>query len=257
VRNNVSRLKEAYGITPGLATILMGGNRSSKLYVKLIHKGCKRVGIYSERHALSEKARERELIDLIYSLNQSEIIHGILVQLPLPKHIDERKAIQNINPIKDVDGLHPFNLGKMFTGIEDIVSCAPHAVIKVLEKYNIDVCGKNAVVVGHSNGVGKPIAALLLNRNATVTTCHIYTDNLKKYTKEADILVTAAGVKNLIREDMIKEGAVVLDVGGDVDFEKVLPKASLITPIHGGIGPITVAFLLENTIKLVRRDILK
>lgn len=242
---------------PGLATIIVGRNKPSKLYVKLIHKACKRVGIYSEHYTLSEKSTERELIDLIYSLNQNDTIHGILVQLPLPEHIDEREIMQIINPAKDVDGFQPVNLGKMLTGIEDIVPCAPHAVIKVLEKYNIDVCSKNVVIVGHSNGVGKPMAALLLNRNATVTVCHIYTEDLKKYTKKADILVTATGVKDLIRENMVKEGVVVLDVGGDVDFENVSPKASLITPMSGGIGPVTVALLLEHTIKLVRRDILK
>ena len=227
------------------------------MYVKLIHRACKRTGIYLEHYTLSEKSTERELIDLIYSLNRNDTIHGILVQLPLPEQIDERRIMQIIDPVKDVDGIHPLNIGKMLTGIEEIVPCAPQAVIKVLEKYNIDVCGKNVVIVGHSNNVGKPIAALLLNRNATVTVCHIYTDDLKKYTKKADILVTAAGVKDLIRENMVKEGVVVLDVGGDVEFENVSAKASLITPPFGGIGPITVALLLENAIKLARRDILK
>ena len=253
MRNDVSRLKEIYGITPGLATILVGENRSSNLYMKLIHKACKRVGIYSEHYTLSENDTEGELIDLIHSLNRNDTLHGILVQFPLPEHIDERKIMQIFSPAKDVDGFHPLNLGKMLIGIEDIVPCAPHAVIKVLEKYDVDVCGKNVVVVGHSNGVGKPTAALLLNRNATVTMCHVYTKDLKKYTKEADILVTATGVKNLIKGNMVKEGAVVLDVGGDVDFENVSPKASLITPVPGGIGPITVSLLLEHTTRLAGR----
>ena len=253
MRNDVSRLKEIYGITPGLATILMGENRSSNLYMKLIHKACKRVGIYSEHYTLSENDTEGELIDLIHSLNRNDTLHGILVQFPLPDHIDEKKIMQILSPAKDVDGFHPLNLGKMLIGIEDIVPCAPHAVIKVLEKYDADVCGKNVVVVGHSNGVGKPTAALLLNRNATVTMCHVYTKDLKKYTKEADILVTATGVKNLIKGNMVKEGAVVLDVGGDVDFENVSPKASLITPVPGGIGPITVSLLLEHTTRLAGR----
>ncbi|MEA1993304.1 MAG: bifunctional 5,10-methylenetetrahydrofolate dehydrogenase/5,10-methenyltetrahydrofolate cyclohydrolase [Euryarchaeota archaeon] len=234
----------------GLATVLVGDDKPSGIYAKLIRKASERVGILPEHHELSKNTKEKDLIELIESLNRNERIHGILIHRPLPKQIDERKIIAAISPEKDVDGSHPSHLGRTLMGIENIIPCAPHAAITILERHRVKIRGKNAVVVGHSLGVGKPMVMLLLNRNATVTVCHIHTENLPKYTREADILATAAGVKNLIKGDMVKKGAAVLDIGGDIDFDIVVPKASLITPTPGGIGPVTVALLMENTVKL-------
>ncbi len=252
VRSEVALLKEKK-IVPTLATILVGENQSSEIYSQLIQKVCDRVGIHVECSTLPASTPEEDLLDRIRSLNYSNTTHGILVHRPLPNHIREETIMEAVSPEKDVDGLHPLHLGRTASGVEDIVPCAPQAVITVLQHYHVEIRGKNAVVVGHSSGVGKPMALLLLNRNATVNVCHIYTENLENHTKDADIVITAAGVKNLIKENMIKEGAVVLDIGGDIAFDSVKKKTSLITPPTGGIGPITVALLMDHVVRLSQR----
>ena len=222
-------------------------------------KACQYVGIESLSVQLPEDISEEELIDEVERLNRDEKIDGILVQLPLPKHINTNRILSLIDPSKDVDGFHPENVGKIVTGLDGFAPCTPLGIVRLLEKYEIDPKGKNVVVVGASNIVGKPIASLLLNLNATVEVCHIYTKNLKEHTLKADILVVAVGKENLITADMVKDGVIVIDVGinkrddgkvvGDVDFENVSKKASYITPVPGGVGPMTIAMLLENTIK--------
>ncbi|WP_129598065.1 bifunctional methylenetetrahydrofolate dehydrogenase/methenyltetrahydrofolate cyclohydrolase FolD [Methanohalophilus profundi] len=251
----ISSMKADTGIIPGLATILVGQDPASQLYVRLKHKACDRVGIYAEDQKLDASITQEELLDVIENLNTRADIHGILLQLPLPQHLDAKEAMQAIDPAKDVDGFHPYNMGNLMIGDEGFVPCTPAGIILALEYYDVDIEGKDAVVVGHSNVVGKPMAAMLLNRNATVAVCHVYTRDLKSYTAGADILVVAAGVKHLIKEDMVKKGAVVFDVGiteeegkiyGDVDFENVVNKASLVTPVPGGVGPMTIAMLLTH-----------
>ncbi len=242
-----------------LAVILVGDNPASHLYVSMKKKACQYVGIESISVQLPEDISEEKLIDEVERLNRDERVDGILVQLPLPKHIDTNKILSLIDPSKDVDGFHPENVGKIVTGLDGFAPCTPLGIVRLLEKYEIDPEGKNVVVVGASNIVGKPIASLLLNLNATVEVCHIYTKNLKEHTLKADILVVAVGKENLITADMVKDGVVVVDVGinkrddgkivGDVDFENVSKKASYITPVPGGVGPMTIAMLLENTIK--------
>ena len=260
VKQEVMELKEKYGVTPGLATILVGDHPPSKLYIKLKHWACKRTGIKSENYKFPAETSEEEITELLNELNSKDDVHGILVQFPLPEHIDEKKIMQSIDPKKDVDGFNPVNFGNLFIGNESagFVPCTPKGIIYALEKYNVELPGKSVVVVGHSNIVGKPIAMMLLNRNATVNVCHVYTEDLKKYTSTADILIVATGIKGLIGEDMVKQDAVIFDVGitwidgkvyGDVKFEEVLPKVSLISPVPGGVGPITIAVLLEHTIK--------
>jgi methylenetetrahydrofolate dehydrogenase (NADP+)/methenyltetrahydrofolate cyclohydrolase len=251
----IASMKADAGIVPGLATILVGQDPASQLYVRLKHKACDRVGIYAEDQKLDASITQEELLDVIENLNTRADIHGILLQLPLPLHLDAKEAMQAIDPAKDVDGFHPYNMGNLMIGDEGFVPCTPAGIILALEYYDVDIEGKDAVIVGHSNVVGKPMAAMLLNRNATVAVCHVYTKNLKSYTAGADILVVAAGVKHLIKEDMVKKGAVVFDVGiteeegkiyGDVDFENVVNKASLVTPVPGGVGPMTIATLLTH-----------
>lgn len=257
VKSGVEDLKSNRGITPGLATILVGDDPASKMYVRLKHRACERVGIKAEDHLLPAEATQEELLSLIDSLNKKKDVHAILLQLPLPKHFSPQEAMEAISPEKDADGFHPYNMGKLMIGDEGLVPCTPHGVIRALEEYNVPVQGKNAVIIGHSNVVGKPMAAMLLNRNATVSVCHIFTDDLKKYTLGADIIVVAAGVKHLIKADMVKEGAVIFDVGitkeedgvyGDVDFENVIKKASLVTPVPGGVGPMTIAMLMKHVL---------
>ncbi|MDK2891879.1 bifunctional methylenetetrahydrofolate dehydrogenase/methenyltetrahydrofolate cyclohydrolase FolD [Methanohalophilus sp.] len=257
VKYEVEGLKKSTGVVPGLATILVGDDPASNMYVRLKHKACDRVGINAEDHKLDASISHQELLALIESLNLREDIHGILLQLPLPSHLDAQEAMQTIIPTKDVDGFHPCNVGKLLIGDEQLVPCTPAGIIKALEEYGVEIEGKNAVVVGHSNVVGKPMAAMLLNRNATVSICHVYTDDLKRYTKEADILIVATGVKHLIKADMVKDGVVIFDAGiteedgkvyGDVDFENVSKKASLITPVPGGVGPMTIATLLTHVV---------
>lgn len=257
VKSGVEDLKSKRGITPGLATILVGDDPASKMYVRLKHKACERVGIKAEDYLLPAEATQEELLALIDSLNKNTDVHGILLQLPLPKHFSPQEAMEAISPAKDADGFHPYNMGKLMIGDEGLIPCTPHGVIRALEEYGVPIQGKNAVIVGHSNVVGKPMAAMLLNRNATVSVCHVFTDDLKKYTLGADILIAAAGVKHLIKADMVKEGVVIFDVGitkeedgvyGDVDFKNVIKKASLITPVPGGVGPLTIAMLMKHVL---------
>ena len=254
IKAEVARLKTK----PGLAAILVGENPASKVYVDIKRKTCGEVGIYSELYKLPGSTTEKELLQLIEKLNDNEKIHAILVQLPLPKHISEENVFAAVAIEKDVDGFSPVNIGKLVAGEEAAVPCTPKGVMRLLEEYGIEIAGKNAVVIGRSNIVGKPVALMLLNRNATVTVCHSKTKNLAQHTNQADILVVAAGKPRLITAEMTKEGAAVIDVGinkadgklvGDVDFESVRKKASYITPVPGGVGPMTVAILMENTLE--------
>ncbi|MCL7411993.1 MAG: bifunctional methylenetetrahydrofolate dehydrogenase/methenyltetrahydrofolate cyclohydrolase [ANME-2 cluster archaeon] len=258
VAEGVARLKEEKSITPGLSTILVGDDEASKMYVRLKHRACERAGIHAEDHTLPAGSTQEELIALIHSLNEKEDVHAILVQLPLPPHLDAQAAMEAIAPYKDADGFAPYNMGQLLIGNEGLVPCTPKGIIRLMEEYGVEIEGKNAVIIGHSNVVGKPMAAMLLNRNATVAVCHVYTDDLKKYTTMADILISATGVPHLIKADMVKEGTVVFDVGigqkdgkvvGDVDFDAVLPNVSLITPVPGGVGPMTISILLQQTLE--------
>jgi len=264
VRTGVEDLESGRGITPGLATILVGDDPASKMYVRLKHKACDRVGIRAEDYLLPAGASQEELLALVKDLNSNKDVHAILLQLPLPPQLSPQSAMDAIDPAKDADGFHPYNMGKLLIGDEGLVPCTPYGIIRALKEYDVPVQGKNAVVVGHSNVVGKPMAAMLLNRNATVSVCHVYTDDLKKYTQEADILVVAVGVKHLIKADMVKEGAVIFDVGitkeedgvyGDVDFENVIKKASLITPVPGGVGPMTIAILMRHVLMCAEKSL--
>jgi methylenetetrahydrofolate dehydrogenase (NADP+)/methenyltetrahydrofolate cyclohydrolase len=264
VRSGVEELKNSRGVTPGLATILVGEDPASRMYVRLKHKACERVGIRAEDFLLTAEASQEDLFSLIDTLNRDRDVHAILLQLPLPKHLSPQEAMEAIAPAKDADGFHPYNMGKLMIGDECLVPCTPHGVIRALEEYNVPVKGRNAVIVGHSNVVGKPMAAMFLNRNATVSVCHVFTNDLKKYTIGADILVVAAGVKHLIKADMVKEGAVIFDVGiskeenvvyGDVDFEEVIKKASLLTPVPGGVGPITIAMLMKHVLMCAEKNL--
>lgn len=261
VKGDVEIFVNEHGIKPALATILVGEHPPSKLYVKLKHWACKRVGIVSEDHKFPRETKQEEIIRLIDTLNRRPEIHGILVQLPLPGHIDERTVMMQISPEKDVDGFNPLNMGKMLIGREGFVPCTPKGILMALSEFNIDPQGMEVVVVGHSNVVGKPAAIMLLNRNATVKICHVFTKDLKSHTKEADILIVATGVRGLIKADMVKEGAIVFDVGitwqdekvyGDVDFEDVLPKVKLISPVPGGVGPMTIAILMQHTLEAAK-----
>lgn len=257
--------KEVAGMRkkPGLAAVLVGENPASKVYVGIKRKHCEEVGIYSEEHRLPEETSEDEVIALIRKLNKDNRINAILVQLPVPKHISTENVLSAIALEKDVDGFNPVNIGKLVDGNENSVPCTPKGIIRLLEETGIEIEGKKAVVVGRSSIVGKPTALMLLNRNATVTICHSRTRNLGEVTRNADILVVAAGKARMIAADMVKKGAVVIDVGinkaggklvGDVDFEKVKEKAAYITPVPGGVGPMTVAMLLENTLKMCKGD---
>lgn len=256
-------LKRERGITPGLAVVIVGEDPASQSYVRSKEKACLEAGFYSEVHKLGESTTQEELIDLIEQLNQNSKIHGILVQLPLPDHIDENIINENIDPQKDVDGFHPVNLGNLFLGRPNFISCTPKGIIRLLKHYKISIEGKNVVVIGRSNIVGKPTATLLLHENATITLCHSRTKDLALYTKQADIIVTAVGKANFITRDMIKEGAIIIDAGitkvnnkltGDVNFNDVYNKVEKITPVPGGVGPMTIAMLLENTLKAVLKD---
>lgn len=264
VKKDVEQFVKETGIKPALATILVGEHPPSKLYVKLKHWACKRVGITSEDHKFPAETEQEEVIQLIETLNSRPEIHGILVQLPLPKHIDEREVMMRISPKKDVDGFNPLNMGKMLIGREGFVPCTPKGIIRALEEFNIDPQGKEVVVVGHSNVVGKPAAVMLLNRNATVRICHIFTKDLMSQTIKADILIVATGVRGLIKADHVKQGAIVFDVGitwqdekvyGDVDFDDVLPKVKLISPVPGGVGPMTIAILMEHTLMAAKMQV--
>ena len=254
----VENLKKE-GINPGLAVILVGEDPASKVYVSNKKKACEYIGINSYEYKLPEETTEEELIELIKKLNNDNTVSGILCQLPVPKHINEEAIINAIDPKKDVDAFHPINVGKIMTGNYDFVPCTPAGVMELIKESGIDVCGKECVVVGRSNIVGKPMSMLLLHQNGTVTVCHSRTKDLKEKTKSADILVAAVGIANFITGDMIKEGAVVIDVGinriapktlvGDVDFETAKEVAGAITPVPGGVGPMTIAMLMKNTLK--------
>ncbi len=258
LRDEVLALKEK-GIFPGLAVIIVGDNPASRVYVNAKKKACGEIGIYSEEHALPSETTEEELISLIEALNSRPEISGILCQLPLPSHISEERVLLSIRPEKDVDAFHPVNVGKIMIGDFDFLPCTPAGVMELIRESGIDPAGKECVVVGRSNIVGKPQAMLLLHANATVTICHSRTKNLAEVCRRADILVAAVGKAGFITADMVKEGAVVIDVGmnrneegklcGDVDFEAVSQKAYAITPVPGGVGPMTIAMLMKNTVK--------
>lgn len=254
MKAEVAKLK----VKPGLAAILVGENPASKVYVEIKRKTCDEVGIYSELYKLPEQTTEKELLQLIGKLNENRKIHAILVQLPLPKHISEEKILSSIALEKDVDGFSPENIGRLVSGKEAAVPCTPKGVIRLLEEYGIEIAGKNAVVIGRSNIVGKPVALMLLNRHATVTVCHSKTADLAGHTRNADIIIVAVGKPRMLTSGMVKEGAAVIDVGinrvdgkliGDVDFASVKEKAAYITPVPGGVGPMTVAMLIENTLE--------
>lgn len=258
IRNHVLALKEQ-GIQPGLAVIIVGEDSASKVYVANKHKACADVGIESFQYALPEKTTQEELLALVNKLNADNRVNGILVQLPLPAHIDETAIIYAIDPAKDVDAFHPTNVGKIMIGDYDFLPCTPAGVMTLLDRTGIEIAGKHCVIIGRSNIVGKPQAMLMLHRNATVTICHSKTKNLHEITRQADILVAAVGRAKFVTVDMVKAGAVVVDVGinrdengklcGDVDFDSVEPLVSHITPVHGGVGPMTITTLLENTLR--------
>ena len=246
------------GITPGLAVIIVGEDPASQVYVRNKRRACDEVGFYSESYELSAQTTQEELEALVDKLNNDDKIHGILVQLPLPKHLDETRVLLKINPEKDVDAFHPYNEGKIMIGDYSFLPCTPAGVMALIERSGIDVCGKKCVVIGRSNIVGKPMAMLLLHSHGTVTICHSRTQNLASICKEADILVAAIGKADFVGADMIKEGAVVIDVGmnrkadgkltGDVNYAEAEPLASYITPVPGGVGPMTITMLMQNTL---------
>ena len=252
------------GIYPGLAVIIVGNDSASRVYVNNKKKACEYIGIRSEEYALPEQTSQKELLELIDKLNKKSDIHGILCQLPLPKHIDEETVLNAINPIKDVDAFHPVNVGKIMIGNFDFLPCTPAGVMELIAESGIDLTGKHCVVVGRSNIVGKPQAMLLLHKNATVTICHSKTKDLKSVCRTADVLVVAVGRAKMINGEYIKDGAVVIDVGmdrdengklcGDVDFESACEKASYITPVPGGVGPMTIATLMKNAVTAAEKQ---
>lgn len=261
----VERLKEQHGIIPGLAVILVGDNPASQVYVRNKERSALEAGFKSETLRLSESISQEELIDIIHQYNEDKSIHGILVQLPLPQHINDKKIILAIDPKKDVDGFHPMNTGHLWSGRPMMVPCTPAGIMEMFREYHVDLEGKHAVIIGRSNIVGKPMAQLLLDKNATVTLTHSRTRNLSEVTKEADILIVAIGQGHFVTKDFVKEGAVVIDVGmnrdengkliGDVVFEKVAEVASMITPVPGGVGPMTITMLLEQTYQAALRSV--
>jgi len=272
LKAEVAKLKEK-GIVPGLGVILVGEDPASKSYVTAKERTCEEIGIYSDDNRLPAETSQGDLIALVKKMNNDPKIHGILVQLPLPKHLNEAEVLLTIDPAKDVDGFHPMNVGKMVVGEKGFLPCTPHGVIQLLIRSGVKIEGANVVIVGRSNIVGKPLANMLIqkqtNRNATVTVCHTRTKDLAHHTRQADILIAAAGRPNTVTADMVKEDVVVIDVGvnrvedatkkkgyrlvGDVDFEAVKEKASLITPVPGGVGPMTITMLLYNTVESARR----
>ena len=257
IREEHSQLKEKYGKPAGLAVVIVGNNPASQVYVKNKIRACENVGFYSENIELDENISEKELLQEIDKLNKNDRINGILVQLPLPAHINELKIIDSISPEKDVDGFHVSNIGKMVIGDETgFLSCTPYGIMQLLEEYKIEIAGKDAVIIGRSNIVGKPMALMLIQKGATVQVCNSNTKDLRKKLNEADIIIVAAGVPKLLKKEDVKEGAVVIDVGinrvdgkicGDVDYEEVAEKTSYITPVPGGVGPMTIASLIKNT----------
>lgn len=262
LKNKCDELK-AKGIQPKLAVVMVGDDKASQVYVRNKSKVCEEIGIEFEEYLLESNIEQKFLIDLIKKLNQDSNIHGILLQSPIPNHLDINEAFQTIAPEKDVDGFNPMNIGKLSLNQDTFVSCTPYGIMKMFEAYNIELEGKNVTILGRSNIVGKPLIQCCLNRNATVTVCHSKTKNLKQHTLNADVVISAIGKSKFVKEDMIKPGAVVIDVGinrddngnitGDVDFESVYNKASYVTPVPGGVGPMTIAMLMNNVIKACSR----
>ncbi len=267
IREEIKAEVQGMSIRPGLAVVLVGNDPASAVYVRNKSKACAEVGIYSEVYRLPEETGREQLLGLIGQLNQSPLIHGILVQLPLPKHLDPEEVIMAIDPAKDVDAFHPVNVGKIMIGNYDFLPCTPAGVMELLHRSGIEVSGKECVVIGRSNIVGKPQAMLLLHENATVTICHSKTRDLPSVCRRADILVSAVGKAKFVTADMVKDGTVIIDVGmnrdengklcGDVDFEPVSEKASYITPVPGGVGPMTITMLLKNTVTAAKRSELR
>lgn len=261
LKTEVDKLKQQ-GITPKLAVIMVGDDKASSMYVRNKSRACNEIGIEFEEFLKGQDTTQEELLSLIQKLNKREDVHGILLQSPIPQHLDIREAFNLIDYKKDVDGFNPVNVGRLSIGEDAFISCTPHGVIRMLEEYNIPIEGKRAVIIGRSNIVGKPLIQCLLSKNATVTVCHSKTQNIGEMTKEADILIAALGRPKFVKEDMVKPGAVVIDVGinrndegklvGDVDFENVSKKASYITPVPGGVGPMTIAMLMENVVKAAK-----
>ncbi len=264
IRKETEKLINEKGVRPGLAVILVGDDPASAIYVRNKKRGCEEVGFLSREYRLPAETKEEELLSLIDRLNEDDEIHGILVQLPVPRHISDKKVIARIDPKKDVDAFSFENVGRIMTGEFDFVPCTPAGIMELLKAYDIDPAGKRAVVIGRSNIVGKPMAMLLLHKNATVTVCHSRTEELASVCRQADILVAAVGKARFVTSDMVKEGAVVIDVGmnrdenglcGDVDFESVEKKASYITPVPGGVGPMTITLLLKNTLTGAKKSV--
>ena len=262
--DEIQELKKKTGKTPGLATVLVGDDPASSVYVRNKNKICGELGFQSFEQKLSADTSEEKLLQLVGELNSNKDVHGILVQLPLPDQIDSEKILQAIDPKKDVDGFHPINVGKLVVGNALLTPCTPTGIIALLDRYDIEISGKHAVIIGRSNIVGKPVSMLLLHRNATITICHSRTQNLEEVTRSADILVAAVGRANFVTDEMVSEGTVVIDVGinrvdgkltGDVDFEPISKKASHITPVPGGVGPMTIALLMENTLKAFKESL--
>ena len=262
VKVEVSQLVEQKGIKPGLAVVLVGDDAASATYVNSKHKACETAGIYSEVHTKDSSTTQEELLQLIEKMNNDPKLDGILVQLPLPKHIDTTVVLEAINPLKDVDGFHPYNVGRMVSNLDAFLPATPFGVMRMFQEYGIELSGKNVVVIGSSDIVGKPMASLLTNAKATVTVCNSRTKDLKAHTSTADIVVIAVGVPHLLKADMLKDDAIVIDVGinrldtgkltGDADFEDCKTKCSHITPVPGGVGPMTIAMLLKNTLKAAK-----
>ena len=262
VKVEVAQLVEEKQITPGLAVILVGNDAASATYVASKAKSCKNAGIYSVVHEMPESITQAELLETIARMNENPKLDGILVQLPLPKHIDTTVVLEAIDPLKDVDGFHPYNVGRMVSNLDAFLPATPFGVMRMFEEYGIELSGKNVVVIGSSDIVGKPMASLLINAKATVTVCNSRTKDLKAHTLAADIVVIAVGVPLLLKADMVKDGAIVIDVGinrldtgklvGDADFESLKDKCSFLTPVPGGVGPMTIGMLLKNTIKAAK-----
>jgi methylenetetrahydrofolate dehydrogenase (NADP+)/methenyltetrahydrofolate cyclohydrolase len=267
VKQDVEVLQQQKEITPGLAVILVGSDPASAAYVNMKSRACKEAGIYSIVHEMPQTISQENILEIISMMNDNPNIDGILVQLPLPSHIDTTAILEAIDPAKDVDGFHPYNVGRVTAGLDGFIPATPYGVMELFKEYNIDLEGKDVCVVGASNIVGKPLATLLLNANATIDVCHIYTKDLKAHTLRADIICVGVGVVDLIKEDMVKDGAIIIDIGinrlesgklvGDVDFEKVSSKCSYITPVPGGVGPMTIAMLLQNTITAAKKRKIK
>ena len=264
IKEELKWIKEKVGKVPGLAIVLVGENPASKIYVNSKIKGCAELGFESFAHYLPENVTEEELLNVIRELNEDEKVDGILVQLPLPKHIDEKKVVDTIAFSKDVDGFKPENMGLLFLGDKNSIKpCTPSGIVELFKRYELEVEGKDVVIIGRSNIVGKPMAGFFINEGATVTICNSKTKNLADKLKEADIIVAAMGVAKFVKADMVKDGAIIIDVGinrteeglfGDVDFENVAPKCSWITPVPGGVGPMTVAMLFKNTLSAFKRN---